>query len=164
MRPLIRLLEKQNVQRGKNNVGKLKRKMERLRPDKKSGSDCSHRGSHRHGHRLAWLFSIILIAGCGGLKKATIVSTTAGASAAVATAISGGALAPVAGAMTGAFVADVVTEVGESPSQVIEAPDNLFSLLQKLVEIGGWGIILMLLVPMIIGWILPGPLEIKKKH
>ena len=145
-------------------MGKLQTKVERLRPGKKGSSNCSRRGSHRHGHRLAWLFSIILIAGCGGLKKATIVSTTAGASAAVATAISGGVLAPVAGAMTGAFVADVATEIGASPSQVITAPDNFFSVLQKLVEIGGWGIILMLLVPMIIGWILPGPLEIKKKH
>jgi hypothetical protein len=35
--------------------------------------------------------------------------------------------------------------------------------MQSLVEIGGWALILILIVPMILGWILPGPLERKGK-
>jgi hypothetical protein len=43
------------------------------------------------------------------------------------------------------------------------APDNFWSLLGSLVEMGGWLLILVVLVPMILGWILPGPLEKRKK-
>jgi hypothetical protein len=46
---------------------------------------------------------------------------------------------------------------------VNQAPDNFFSLLQQLVEMGGWLLILIFVVPMVIGWVLPGPLERKKK-
>jgi hypothetical protein len=47
---------------------------------------------------------------------------------------------------------------------VQEAPDNFFSLIQKLVEMGGWLLLLVVLVPMVLGWILPGPLARKKKN
>jgi hypothetical protein len=60
--------------------------------------------------------------------------------------------------MTGAFVADA------TPAQtIVEAEANFFSILEKLVEIGGWALILVFIGPMILGWILPGPLERKKK-
>ncbi len=43
------------------------------------------------------------------------------------------------------------------------APDNFWTLLGDLVGMGGWFLILLFVVPMLLGWILPGPLEKKKK-
>ena len=74
----------------------------------------------------------------------------------------------MAGATVSAFAADVVTEVvpiGQGGKKVMSdcAPDNFWSLLGSLVEMGGWLLILVVMVPMVLGWILPGPLERKKK-
>jgi hypothetical protein len=67
--------------------------------------------------------------------------------------------------MTGAFAADATTEVLTSPAQtIVEAEANFFSVLEQLVEIGGWALLLIFVVPMIFGWVLPGPLEKKKKQ
>ena len=117
----------------------------------------------------------ILLVGCTTLKKAGITSIAAGGGALAGTVLSGGAAAPILGATTSAFVADVVTEATISePSKgivlqteqgMIEcAPDNLWSLLGQVTEIGGWFLILIFVVPMLLGWILPGPLERKKKQ
>jgi hypothetical protein len=46
---------------------------------------------------------------------------------------------------------------------VNKAPDNFWSLLGKLVGMGGWLLGLVILLPMVLGWILPGPLERRKK-
>ena len=43
------------------------------------------------------------------------------------------------------------------------APDNFWSLLGDLVSMGGWLLILVIIIPMILGWLLPGPLEKAKK-
>jgi hypothetical protein len=132
-------------------VGKFKTKMEQFRSSKKSSYYCSRRRSSWHVNRLVWLFSITLIAGCQSLKEAAVVSTAAGVGAVAGTAISGGVIAPIAGAMTGAFVADATTEVLTSPAQtIVEAEANFFSILEKLVEIGGWALVLVFIGPMII--------------
>ena len=52
---------------------------------------------------------------------------------------------------------------GLSPAIAIEQRVNNSTILEKLVEIGGWALVLVFVGPMIIGWILPGPLERKKK-
>jgi len=103
--------------------------------------------------------------GCGTIKKAGIVATAAGTGAVAGTVLSGGVTAPIAGAMTSAFVADVVTEVTDiTPMENSCAPDNFWTLLGSLVEMGGWALILIVVAPMILGWILPGPLERKKRN
>lgn len=136
-------------------MGGNETEMERSRSRKK-GRDYCLRG--------ALVSCCLLIAGCQSLKEAAVVSTAAGVGAVAGTAISGGVIAPIAGAMTGAFVADATTEVLTSPAQtIVEAEANFFSILEKLVEIGGWALILVFIGPMILGWILPGPLERKKK-
>jgi hypothetical protein len=113
------------------------------------------------------------IAGCTTVKKAGITSLAAGGGALAGSVLSSGALAPMAGATASAFVADVVTEVKtpkkgtvlQTEQGMIEcAPDNFFTLLGKLVEMGGWLLVLIFVVPMILGWILPGPLEKKRKQ
>ena len=85
------------------------------------------------------------------------------------TALSGGVAAPILGATTTAFVADVVTAVPIGSSQRGQdmtscAPDNFWTLLGSLVEMGGWLLILVVVAPMVLGWILPGPLEKKQKQ
>ena len=109
----------------------------------------------------------IFLVGCTTLKKAGITSIAAGGGALAGSVLSGGVLAPMAGATATAFVADVMTEampIGEKGKETMSncAPDNFWSLLGSLVEMGGWLLILIILVPMILGWILPGPLEKKQ--
>jgi len=124
--------------------------------------------------RIAWrsryltpltLFGLV---GCTTIKKATVVATGAAIGATAGTVLSGGALAPIAGAMTSAFVTDVVTEtMMDTRIRGIDmdcAPDNIWTIMQSLVEIGGWALLLIFVAPMIIGWILPGPLEKKRKQ
>ena len=118
---------------------------------------------------ISWSTASVLLISCTTIKKAGVTAIAAGGGATVATVLSGGAAAPILGATTGAFVGDVATEVMMSDKKkgvilkteqgVIEcAPDNFFTLLGKLVEMGGWLLVLIFVVPMILGWILPGPL------
>ena len=110
--------------------------------------------------------SVLGLVGCGTIKKAGIVATGAAVGATAGTVFSGGVIAPIAGAMTTAFVTDVVTEISSTTTTEHSmdcAPDNIWTIMQSLVEIAGWGLLLIFVAPMIIGWILPGPLEKKKK-
>lgn len=107
------------------------------------------------------------LVGCGTVKKAGIVATAAGTGAVAGTVFSGGAVAPIAGAMTSAFVADVATGVGSSRTTMAEgscAPDNFWSLLGSLAEMGGWLLILVVVIPMVLGWFLPGPVKMKGRE
>ena len=122
------------------------------------------------GLQVTFLLTVlVLLISCTTLKKAGVTAIAAGGGATVATVLSGGAAAPILGATTGAFVGDVATEVMMSDKKkgtvlqteqgMIEcAPDNIWSLLEKLVGGGGWFLILLFVVPMLLGWILPGPL------
>ena len=119
-----------------------------------------------------WLVVIAacgILIGCTTIKKAAVTATAAAVGATAATVLSGGAAAPILGATTGAFVTSAVTDltmskkasgtVLQTEQGMIEcAPDNFFTLLGKLVEMGGWLLVLIFVVPMILGWILPGPL------
>jgi len=121
------------------------------------------------GLRVIFLLTVsVLLISCTTLKKAAIVSSLGTTGALVGNAVSGTA-GLVVGGVTTAFVADVVTEVKmptkasatvlQTEQGMIEcAPDNFFTLLGKLVEMGGWLLVLIFVVPMILGWILPGPL------
>ena len=105
------------------------------------------------------------IVGCGTVKKAGIVATAAGTGAVAGTVFSGGAIAPIAGAMTSAFVADVATGVTDTSHTTMAngscAPDNFWTLLGSLAEMGGWLLILVVIIPMVLGWFLPGPVKMK---
>tara|TARA_R110002020_G_scaffold8827_9_gene35592 strand:+ start:7902 stop:8357 length:456 start_codon:yes stop_codon:yes gene_type:complete len=109
------------------------------------------------------------VAGCTSLKKATMIGGGAlipGAIASVAT--SGSApvlLASTVGASVTSVVADVMTtsKGGNMPTAANCAPDNFWTLLGGLVEMGGIYLIAILIIPMLAGWLLPGPLERKKK-
>ena len=130
-----------------------------------SGRDHSGRGPRRLGHWLVVIAGSACLVGCTTLKKAGIVGLAGGTGALAGTVLSGGVAAPILGATTTAFVADVVTGTTLTGSKAMNdcAPDNFWSLLGSLVEMGGWLLILILIVPMVLGWILPGPLEKRKK-
>ena len=117
----------------------------------------------------------ILTTGCSTIKKAGIVGASAGLGATAGSVISGGAIAPIAGSMIAASAASVVTTgLGtEEPTQALEvtgdativqeAPSNFFDILGELISMGGWLLILIVVVPMVLGWIIPGPLTTHKK-
>ena len=117
----------------------------------------------------------ILTTGCSTIKKAGIVGASAGLGATAGSVISGGAIAPIAGSMIAASAASVVTTgLGtEEPTQALEvtgdativqeAPSNFFDTLGELISMGGWLLILIVVVPMVLGWIIPGPLTTHKK-
>ena len=108
----------------------------------------------------------VLLISCTTLKKAGVTAIVAGGGATVATVLSGGAAAPILGGMTGAYVGDVATEVlmsGKSKGVSMDscAPDNFWTLLGDLASMGGWLLILVILIPMVLGWFLPGPVKLK---
>ena len=41
------------------------------------------------------------------------------------------------------------------------APDNFWTLLGSLVEIGGFFLLGIIVIPMLLGWFLPGPVKLK---
>ena len=128
----------------------------------------SNRSRSRLGYWLVVIAGCACTVGCTTLKKAGVTSLVAGSGATVATVLSSGAAAPILGATVGAFVGDVGTEVmiGKTGKVAMNdcAPDNFWSLLGSLVEMGGWALILIVIVPMVFSWLLPGPIQFKKKN
>ena len=113
--------------------------------------------------------SLVLI-GCTTLKKAALVGTAGLAGVSVGSAL-GLATAPTAlvTAVAASATSVVADQVMKSPTQTGNtilnncAESNFWDVVGQLVEMGGWLLILVILVPMILGWMLPGPLERKKK-
>ena len=142
-------------------------KVPSIRTKSKVGHNDSGSSSIRTGRSL-WLTIAICCGavGCTTIKKAGVVAAGAAVGATAGTVLSGGVIAPIAGAMTTAFVADVVTEISSTTTghNMDCASDNFWTLLGSLIQMGGWALILIVLAPMVLGWILPGPLERKKKN
>ena len=123
------------------------------------------------------LILAIFLSGCSLSKLKTGLMTGAATTAVVGatTALTGGAIVPTA-VVGGVTAATASALTAESPAKgqpiavtadtvVNKAPDNFFTLLGKLVGMGGWLLGLVLLLPMVIGWIIPGPLQkVKKKR
>ena len=118
--------------------------------------------------RYSFLLTCLGLVGCGTVKKAGIVATAAGTGAVAGSVLSGGAIAPIAGAMTSAFVADAITEVtSTSPSTMAECPapvTGFWPLMGQVIETGGWLLAGVILVPLIMGYLIPNGLEKKKKR
>ena len=120
-----------------------------------------------------WLVLFCLsIAGCSlpKLKSSLITGAATSAVVGVTSVLPGGVIVPtVASGLTAATVSALSAEKPGEPIAVTaetvvnKAPDNFWSLLGKLVGMGGWLLGLVILLPMVLGWILPGPLERRKK-
>jgi len=110
---------------------------------------CGYHSNHSHSRLGYWLVVIAGCActvGCTTLKKAAIVSSLGTTGALVGNAVSGTA-GLVVGGLTTAAVTDVATEVmiGRTGKATMNdcAPDNFWSLLGSLVEMGMSGCLSM---------------------
>ena len=118
------------------------------------------------------LVCLLSIAGCSSLKSSLLTGAATTAVVGVTSVLPGGVIVPsIAGGLTGATVS-ALTATGQTKGEPIsvtadtvvnKAPDNFFTLLGKLVGMGGWLLGLVLLLPMVIGWIIPGPLTTNRK-
>jgi len=135
------------------------------------GSRNTYRSYVRSCIALAFLLTIT---GCslGKLKTGLMTGAATATTVAAVSALTPSVIAPaIVGGVTGATVSALVAEpsVKSEPIAVTaetvvnKAPDNFWSLLGKLVGMGGWLLGLVILLPMVLGWILPGPLERRKK-
>ena len=107
------------------------------------------------------------------LKSSLMTGAATSAVVGVTSVLPGGVIVPTIASGLTAATASALS--AESPAKgepisvtadtvVNKAPDNFFTLLGKLVGMGGGLLGLVLLLPMVIGWIIPGPLQkIKKK-
>ena len=118
------------------------------------------------------LVCLLGIAGCSSLKSSLITGAATSAVVGATSVFPGGVIVPtVAAGLTAATASALSAEKsvkGEpisvtADTVVNKAPDNFWSLLGKLVGMGGWLLGLVILLPMVLGWILPGPLERRKK-
>ena len=141
----------------------------------KQAVDMGSNSSNHHNRRI--LLGLILIcsmslSGGGTLKSSLITGAATSAVVGVTSVVAPGVLVPAAIGGTTAAVASALTAGGQIKGEPIsvtadtvvnKAPDNFFTLLGKLVGMGGWLLGLVLLLPMILGWIIPGPLKMHKR-
>ena len=130
------------------------------------------RNSHRRYVHLWLVLFCLSIAGCSTLKSSLMTGAATSAVVGVTSVLPGGVIVPtVAGGLTAATASALTAEKsvkGEpisvtAETVVQEAPANFFNLLEQLIKTGGWLLILIFIVPMVLGWIIPGPLEKRKK-
>ena len=140
--------------------------------------DMGRNSSHHHNRRILWgliLASTLAIGGCSLSKLKTGLMTGAATTAAVGVASAVMPSAIVIPALTGGATAAVASALTAEPSVkgepisvtaetvVNKAPDNFWTLLGKLISMGGWALILIVLVPMVFSWLMPGPIQFKGK-
>jgi hypothetical protein len=119
--------------------------------------------------RYYCLLPILWIGGCTSLKKAALIGTGSIGAGAIASIATSGTAPVLLAAAGGASVTSVAVDLmetpqgGNMPTAASCAPDNFWTLLGDLVSMGGWLLILVIVIPMILGWLLPGPLERAKK-
>ena len=78
-------------------------------------------------------------------------------------AVIGGTTVVIASAMTAERSAKAEPISVTADTVVQAAPDNFWTLLGKLVSLGGWTLLLVVLVPMLFSWLMPGPVQFKAK-
>ena len=80
-----------------------------------------------------------------------------------ATIVVGGTTAVIASAMTAerSVKGESISVTAETVVQ--SAPDNFWTLLGELVSVGGWALLLVVLVPMLFSWLMPGSVQFKTK-
>tara|TARA_Y100001951_G_scaffold32944_1_gene25942 strand:- start:1819 stop:2190 length:372 start_codon:yes stop_codon:yes gene_type:complete len=118
-------------------------------------------------NKAAFLLLSLTLVGCTSIKKAAVVggaSLGAGAIGAVAGGTAPALLAASGSALVTSVGADLMMDTKSKGIESMNcAPDNFFTLLGQLVETGGYALILIVLVPMLFSWLLPGPVKFKGK-
>ena len=133
------------------------------------GSSHTYRSYVRTCLILACLLGI---AGCSSLKSSLMTGAATSAVVGVTSVLPGGVIVPtVAAGLTAATASALTAEKpvkGEpisvtADTVVNKAPDNFWTLLGKLISMGGWALILIVIVPMLFSWLMPGPIQFKGK-
>ena len=129
-----------------------------------TGND--HSRNSRIRDCLGYLGIVLCLISCGTIKKGSLLAAATATTAVVASAFSGAVVVPAAVGAT-AFVTSVTADLTmDTRIRGIDmecAPTNFFDLLEAVVvQLSWWGL-LLIGVPIVLGWLLPGPLERKKK-
>ena len=116
------------------------------------------------------LSCLLSMTGCGTLKSSLITGAATSGIVAATSVFPGGVIAP---ALAGGAVAATASALSaEKPGKaanitadtvVNKAPDNFWTLFGKLISMGGWALILIVVVPMLFSWLMPGPIQFKGK-
>ena len=122
------------------------------------------------------LVCILSIAGCSSLKSSLMTGALTSGVVAATSVFPGGAIVPaVAGGVTAATASALSagkSVKGEPISVTAEtvvnkSPDNIWTMLGKVTEFGGIGLLLFIgatyLLPLILGYLIPNGFERKKK-
>ena len=118
------------------------------------------------------LVCLLGIAGCSSLKSSLITGAATSAVVGVTSVLPGGVLVPTIAAGVTSATASALTagkSVKGEPISVTadtvvnKAPDNFWTLFGKLISMGGWALILIVIVPMLFSWLMPGPIQFKGK-
>ena len=120
------------------------------------------------------LVCLLSITGCSlaKIKSSLMTGGATGAVVGVASALVPGALVPAAAGAVTAATASALTAPDQTKGEPIsvtadtvvnKAPDNFWTLLGKLISMGGWALILIVVVPMLFSWLMPGPIQFKGK-
>ena len=120
-------------------------------------------GSFRMGHGLVFLAYCLLV-GCTTLKKSAIIAGSVGLVSA-GSAYLGGATAQILAATTTAFVSSAVvqsTPIGSG--NMSECVTGFWPMVGLVIEAGGWLLAGIILVPLIMGFLIPNGLERKRKR
>ena len=139
--------------------------------------DMGSSNSHHRNRRILWgliLVSTLSIAGCslGKIKSGLMTGAATGVVVGATSVLAPGVLVPAAAGAVTAATASALTAPDQIEGQPVEvqaetfvqeAPDNFWTLLGKLVKVGGWALGLIILLPMLFSWLMPGPVQFKKK-
>ena len=132
-------------------------------------------GSRNNNRRYVHLWLVLFclsIAGCSlpKLKSSLITGAATSAVVGATSVLPGGVLVPtVASGLTAATASALTAEPSVKAANITadkvvnKAPDNFWTLLGKLISMGGWALILIVVVPMLFSWLLPGPIQFKGK-
>ena len=128
------------------------------------------------GTCYSWLIlaCTLSIAGCSlpKIKSSLITGIATTTAVGVTSVVAPGVLVPAVVGGTTAVIASALSaerSVKGEPISVTaetvvqEAPDNFWTLLGRLISMGGWVLILIVIVPMLFSWLLPGPIQFKGK-
>ena len=145
--------------------------MERIRKEKEVLGMRRCTGSHRRSWVGVWLVVIATcsLVGCSHLKTGLATSAIVGVTTAlvpaaiVAPAVLGGVTAATVSALTAGSRTKGEPINVTADTVIQEAPANFWTLLGQLIEMGGWALILIIVVPMVFSWLMPGPIQFKGK-
>ena len=135
--------------------------------------DMGRNSSHHHNRwilRGLILSCLLSVTGCGTLKCSLITGAATSGIVAATSVLPGGVIVPaVAGGLTAATASALSAEKPGKAANITadtvvnKAPDNFWTLLGKLISMGGWALILVVIVPMVFSWLMPGPIQFKGK-